>query len=428
MDNVKKAVILKLVILLGKLINLNRNFFRIGAFSLFLAYAGCTQAPVEGGADNSVEQAYLYLDSIRVKAGMTEFTRNNALQLSSANHAQYLDYHSAVSHNETMGLPYATGVNPHNRAVYAGYPSLYVGENLATDESYLSAIDNLMSAIYHRFGFLSFIYDEVGTGYAGNVFVFNMGNTYLRDRCLGASYSGPGLVYTGLCNPDISVLVTDYDSALASVQNQQPGIVTWPPDGSTGTSPVFYEEIPDPLPAQSVSGYPASIQFNPAVHSTVTMQSFTLVDNSTPASVPAVVVMHQGNDPNSKFSGLEFAFFPQDRLKWNTNYTATFQYAEGADVVWSFTTKNLGMTVYTVSASPQTINVSSSKKKFAVYVPPTVAQPSMGSIQYSYPAGMNIGVNFEDQNTLIFSVDASAGQSVTVKYHNNADQFTISFN
>ncbi len=399
----------------------------------------CQVAPPETNAAkdftfdaNVVTSGENHLATVRQEAGMSVFSTNANLTSSAQNHAKYLSTNNITGHTETQGTSGFTGANPWDRAIAAGYPSAFVSENVAQSEGgIINSIDLLMTAIYHRFGFLSFDYNEVGVGYYTNRYVYNMGNTSMRGICEGPQLSGAGSYYTNLCSTGIYIWQADYNTALNDVSTLQPDLLLWPPNLQTGVLPAFYEESPDPLPDYSVSGYPISVQFNPSFHSAITFVSFRLFRTIDNTEITNTRILTLSTDPNARFSSLEYALFPLDRLDYNTGYRAEFAYVENGinqTVVWSFTSKDLGRTVYALNTSLYTITLPAGSHNIAVYAPPITGFPFITNISYSYSAGMDIQMSFEDPNTILLNISGSAGQKADFYYHADTRIFTVSFN
>lgn len=384
------------------------------------------KTPNNQGETLNVGEGYQYLNQVRLSAGMSAFSVNTTLETAAQNHADYLYYNNLSGHSESSQDPYFTGVSPWDRALAAGYPTSYVSENVSINyNGFLESVDLLMSAIYHRFGFLAFHQDEVGVGFNVDSYVYNMGNSKMRGLCEGSQLSGSGLYYLSLCSSGIQIWESDYNAAFENIRTAQPDIVFWPPNQSSGVSPVFYEESPDPLPDYSVSGYPASLQFNPAFHSSISMTSFLLY-RSDDTLVGNTRVLTEASDPNARFSNLEYALFPLERLDFNSTYRAEFSYVENGitqTLVWSFTTKDLGVSVYTISGSSATITLPAGSRQIALYVPPTPSYPTLSTITWSYSVGMDINLQYEDSNTILLNISASAGDSAD--FFLNADSVVV---
>ena len=367
------------------------------------------------------DDAYTYLNQLRTRVDMTTYQRNTTLERAALNHATFNTTNSIQGHYEQAGLTGFTGIAPKDRAANVGYRSLSVSENVSWDNSATStskhSIDGLMSAIYHRLGFLTFDNNEVGIGISkvsgNNAYVYNMGNAELNALCQGVAFSGSGRYYTGVCQPDIKLDATRFEGTIALTQGNNPLIVKWPADNDTDVPPVFYEESPDPLPDYSVSGYPISVQFNPLTFTDVTVNSFKLFNADSNTEVLPTRLLNNTTDPNQKFSKLEFALFPLERLAWNTAYRAEVSYTSnaGADTLrWQFKTRDIGVPLYTIQAQGEVIQISPTTPSIAIYVPPTTSYPGTEGYRFSYSSGMNLQTESVDDNTIKLNVSGSVGQ------------------
>ncbi|OAQ20911.1 CAP domain-containing protein [Thermosulfurimonas dismutans] len=346
------------------------------------------QRPLFHGPSRVTRQAYgsylQYLNALRSSVGMIPFSENQALTQAAESHARYIATNQDIGHTETPGLPYFTGVTPADRAAAAGYNYKAIGENLSWgEENFQESIDDLFSAIYHRFGFLSFYFDEIGFGKA------------IDDR--GTVY----YVYDLGTRKDPSIVATD-----------NPLVVRWPPPGDT-VPPVFYEEFPDPLPDRSVSGYPISVQFNPYKVNTVQMFSFNLYDSA--GNLVSTLLMDEASDPNRRFSAFEFALFPQSRLEWGEKYTveAIFNIdGETKDFSWEFYTRSLEFPYYRIDAFDIELPVRSGQT-YAFYFVPANGTDLIRSYRYRYPSGVSVSADFIDLNTLKISLNGTLGETVS---------------
>ncbi|WP_353570191.1 CAP domain-containing protein, partial [Candidatus Albibeggiatoa sp. nov. BB20] len=191
--------------------------FRLKSVMYTLPLSLLSLTPVQAeivfdGADLS--SAYLYINQLRQQTDMTELAQNSLLQQSAANHAEFLILNNASGHFETEGLSGFTGVSVGDRVIQAGYLSRTVSENISGgDQNYKGSIDGLMSAIYHRFGFLDFSITAVGVGIsrvslleAGNAsYVYNMGNEGFHQLCQGEPDTTARFFYTPCPNdPDFT--------------------------------------------------------------------------------------------------------------------------------------------------------------------------------------------------------------------------------
>jgi len=124
-----------------------------------------------------------YLNDLRQQAGMQPFVHHPQLQQSAQHHADYLAINRQWGHTQLPGRQGFTGAVPMERMLKAGYNNRHGSENVSSHLGSVSpkkSIDGLMSAIYHRFAFLSFEHDQLGIGYASennfHSYVYNLGN------------------------------------------------------------------------------------------------------------------------------------------------------------------------------------------------------------------------------------------------------------
>ncbi|HIE00162.1 MAG TPA: CAP domain-containing protein [Thiotrichaceae bacterium] len=390
-----------------------------------LLTVGIAQAGVFEQDD--LNQGYAYLNQLRLRAGMTELFTNPQLELSAFNHANFLADNYLTGHYEINSLPGFTGIEPKDRTKAAGYRSLAVSENVSSgDTRSRDSIDGLMGAIYHRFGFLDLVIDEIGIGIAKvslsdpnshTAYVYNMGNSGLNALCEGPAFSGYGRYYFSVCEPDIQINADDFENVQTLARGYNPNIVQWPADGDNDVPPAFFEESPDPLPDYSVSGYPVSLQFNPLTFSDVNIIAFQLYRETDNSEIQPTRLLNQSTDPNAKMTGLQYALFPLERLEWNTAYRveATY-YSTSSDtqtLTWRFKTRNLGVPLYTLQGSGEVISIPQNSTSFAIYIPPTAPYSDMSSINYRYESGMRINTDFIDGNTLRINMTGNVGQQAT---------------
>jgi len=318
------------------------------------------------------DDALNYLNSLRAKAGLSKLTENSYLDKAALNHSTYLKDNNIFSHYESNYNQGFTGETPSKRVVYAGYLSKKVSENISYgDKNYTDSIDNLFSAIYHRFGFLDESIDEIGLAKDGKYFTYDMGDSHLNSLCQYDEKISSGVYYyTDICSDTtIKISATNYNSAINNITSTNPKIVLWPPKDYNNSDVVFYEEMPDPLPNMGVSGYPVSIEFNKyKIKTPPTMISFTLFNEKNEKLKSKVLTSE--NDPNNEFNKYEFALFPLNRLDYNQEYKAVFKYQDENNqdqtISWNFHTKKLN---YPLIEYNQTINVLNNKT-YAFYVKP----------------------------------------------------------
>jgi uncharacterized protein YkwD len=388
---------------------------------------------------NDLSNAYSYLNQLRQQVDMIPLSQNDYLQQSAMNHADYLTINNVLGHGEAQGNPGFTGVSVGDRALYAGYLSKSVSENISYgDQSSEDSIDGLMSAIYHRFGFLNFGITAVGVGisYASLIeegatnYVYNMSNEGFHTLCTGTTADKANQYYYSVCKDENFLIESSvYEATRDEPYGLNPNIVLWPANNASGISPVFYEESPDPLPDYSISGYPISIQFNPLTYENVVVSNFVLYRDKDGAQIGLTRELNESTDPNGRFSGLEYALFPLERLDWNTRYRAELTYSaqliggtttETRNLAWEFNTRQSEQPLYEITTQGETIKVPSDST-FAVYY------PSQGDsrVRWSYSGGMTVKFSYIDSNaTFQISVSGVDGNRATFEF-NDGRSFSV---
>jgi hypothetical protein len=334
--------------------------------------------PMDLGYEKS--EALNYLNDIREAMGMNTLIYHEELAIAAQAHAEYLVRNQIASHSEKRGVSSFTGETPAERAIHAGYLSRYVSENLSVHNmDAKTSIDGLFSAIYHRFGFLDFGIDEVGVGVAQNpkkpdqnAFVYLMGTTQINTLCTQTPFKGYGKYVYGICKKMLHrIAQKDYIEAKQSNKQFNPKMILYPYDGQSDVPPVFYDEIPDPLPDYEVSGFPISIAFNDYFFHSVKLLSFSLHDGEGKA-VDNVRILTSENDPHQKLKPQQFALLPLTRLKYDTEYRATIVYMENnkkRSRSWQFHTRKTEGRLVRVSGNEQTIEMNADESLFIYLVP-----------------------------------------------------------
>ena len=371
-----------------------------------------------------------YLNTLRSDTGMIEFSTEEHLDTSSYNHAHYQMLNNAIGHGESSDNDGYTGSSPAERAVYADYLHRRVTESISNGQDTVQeSIDGLFASIYHRFGFLSFDYDEIGIGADfsdshayGNAYVYDIGVSQLRVLCAGESSTADHYYYNVCADEEFRIEASEYENAVAENANANPAYVLWPYDGQNDTLPVFFEESPDPLPDCSVSGYPVSIQFNPQKSGTITLTSFKLYDESSNSEVTNTTLLDKDSDPNDILTEYEFALFPMERLPWDTRYRAELTYQEdGTDkkIIWKYATKPAPYPYYRILEKDSTFDIKSGQT-YLLYLPPESCSDTMKQYSISYSSDLTIEYSFYDYNTIKLTATGSSG-TVNVSPDNGRD-------
>ena len=374
----------------------------------------------------NASSAYDYLNHIRKNLGMNPLRNNRILEKSAKNHARYL-IQNPLSHYQNPNRASFTGKTPADRAIFEGYHSKLVTENFSSGQGdAIASIDGLMSAIYHRFGFLDFSQNEVGIGIAdsdsGPRYVYNMGNDILNDLCKKEDFEPiSSSYYSTLCDQEKKIPADIFDQAEKQIPQLNPEVIVWPQNGANDISPVFYDEMPDPLPDLVVSGYPVSIQFNHSKFKYIKLIQFKLYQIGIKDTLVKTRLLTHKNDPNQKFTKFQFALFPFKRLDWNSRYKvkATFN-LDGKKFVktWEFSTRKFNQPIFHVSGEKELINLRPGNDAI-IYIPPKKSLPFIRDLNWNSYPNVEAFVSWEDQNTLRIHVKGEECDEVLFKLDGN---------
>jgi len=367
---------------------------------------------------------YAHLNTQRAKAGLYALTPQTHLESAAQNHSHYMQLNNAPGHTENSANSGYTGTTPGERALFAGYLSKMVTENVSYGKPTVqSAVDSLLSAIYHRFSLLTFSYDEVGVGVSSYYYTFDLGNAALNAYCLNGTYSG-GNYYLGLCSDTGKKMsVDDYNTAKNTMKATAPELIVWPPNNGDDIPPVFYEETPDPLPAHSVTGYPLSVEFNDGKFDTAPTVISFILKTAQGTQLNSLILMDHNNDPQSKFNEYQFALFPEKRLEWGSKYSAELVYDHAntqTSKSWCFTTKSLEGTVDKVYRVESNSNISLnvvSGTTYALYIVPNNTNDTLGNISHSYTSN-TLEFAYIDKNTVSIKITGDAGRWADLTFNN----------
>ncbi len=347
-----------------------------------------------------------YLNILRTKSGLIPFSTNKALTRAASSHAKYLTRQQSNGHYEKQGYKGFTGKTPTDRTLKSGYISKMVMENLSINaKDSHDAIDNLMSAIYHRFVFLSTEKDEIGEGFSRRnrsavktAYVYNLGTSSLRRLCKEHFEIIPNVQYVNnICQ--ITAKVVPYAAYLEKqndIRRKNAKIIFYPYNGQINVPPAFFIEHPHPLPGSKVSGYPVSVQFNEAYFKNIKLNSFRLFDVKG-TEVKKRKILTLLNDKNHKLTKYQFAFMPLKRLEYATTYRAEFEaVADGKKVKksWSFSTEKPQGVVYKITKKTTTIKAGKARK-IVLYFEPRSRDDVLEGMHYTD----DLQVEYLDANT-----------------------------
>jgi len=378
-------------------------FFRVlgAGIVFFVVSSGAVKA------DNAAD-ALTYLNTLREHSGLVRLKSNALLQKAAANHARYLIRHQDGGHYERLGMTGFTGVTPSDRVVHVGYASKAVMENVSVNtDTPQESVDTLFAAIYHRFVFLNFDKDEAGVGYASkkekkgffSSYVYNLGSTAANTLCKTTHPMQNGVYYMqNICkNISLAVPKSLYEQKENEIRKKNNNIIVYPYANQRNVPPVFFDESPDPLPEHKVSGFPVSVQFNPAIYRQVKLKRFQLFDTNGKEISKRKILTYQ-NDIHRRFTPLQFALMPLQRLEYGRAYRVEFEaLCDGKTIKksWKFTTLRPKGKLYKITKKQTTLQVKKGEKVIFYFEP---KHPKDLLECVSYTTGINIGCI--DQNTL----------------------------
>lgn len=286
-----------------------------------------------------------HLNEIRKGTELNELKENYQLWKSSKNHTNYIKNNEIeITHVQNLSNMFS-GKHPWNRAEYVGYNNKMVSENISSGvNTYKESIDLLMTAIYHRFGFLDFNIDEIGMFKNEEVVTYNMGNSEIRKICEKKG----GEVGIDICNTKNKIKIEDVEK-IKKIERKNPEYIIYPYENSINNLPTFYDEEPDPIPDRNITGNPISIQFNPSKVKEVKIEEFKLYEGFE--EIKKTRLLNKSTDPNKRFSNLEYALFPLEKLKWGKRYTVEIKgklNGKRFEKKWDFYTKKLNGDIYIV--------------------------------------------------------------------------------
>lgn len=358
-----------------------------------------------------------YLNEIRSSVGLTKFKESQNLKISAQNHANYLDKNSIKAednaHGESQALPHFTGQNPAERAVFAGYNSSFVSENLSHNQiNFNSSIDSLMSAIYHRFGFLNYASDEIGVAQSGKIYVYNMGNHELNLLCKsGGDFGKSGYYVTGICS-DKSTKIKEKTFKNLTLPNE-PKFLLYP--SKLPALAYFGGEIPDPLPACKITANPVSVWANDNL--SLKMTDFKIFDGTD--EIKDTILLDKNSDINAKFSQNQFALFAKNVFEFDKTYRAKFSYilnGKSSDLEWEFHTKTPEFSYFVLSGDEK-IGVKS-EHFYDVFIKPKHCNDTFSRYTYTTSPLLKAKVEYVGLNTIRLFISGFKGDKVDISLDN----------
>jgi len=331
---------------------------------------------------NHNEHALQYLNKIRQKSGLITLKSNKKLSKAAYLHAKYLVRHQKNGHYERKEKSGYRGKVPSDRVLKVGYASKSVMENLSINtRTSKHSIETLFAAIYHRFVFLDFTKDEVGIGSSiskkhkkiNASFVYELGTSTINQLCKKTFPKKNGFFYMqNLCKKRMHLIPQRlFQQKQNEVQQKNSHVVLYPYPDAVNISPVFYTEHPHPLPGSLVSGYPVSVQFNPAFYKRVNLKTFRLFDGDG-KEIKKKKILSYHNDKNHRFTKLEFALMPLKRLRYGMTYHVVFEaLADGKTIKkdWKFRTKKPKGKMYTIIKKKTILHIKKGENTLLYFIP-----------------------------------------------------------
>lgn len=377
--------------------------------------------------DAKEEGGLAYLNTLRQKSGLIPLQENRLLNKAAASHANYLISNQKLGHLEHQENRGYTGKTPAERAVYHGYFSKDVMENIAVNaKSGTEAIDDLFAAIYHRFVFLNFEKDQIGVGRAladrskrlKNAYVYNLGSSKLNVLCKKTFIPVSGNLYLkDVCiNRDALIPQSLYEKKEKEIKSRNTKVVLHPYPGQKEVKPAFYNEEPDPLPDYDVSGYPVSVQFNDRYYHSIELKSFRLFDDQN-REITMYRILKHANDPHQRLKKTEFALMPIKRLEYATTYRAEFEAVVDGEPYqrsWEFTTKRFKEKLYRIAKQTTRIDALPGSTLILYFVP-----RSPHDVLKNYRVTQGLKVSFIDHNTLKVTLPKKIQKEMKLKAGRN---------
>lgn len=313
--------------------------FWLPIFALFFGMAYFSQMRY-----NPEQEAKSGLDRLnhwRKQAGLQPFDIQEQLKSAAQKHALYLSQ-DAHGHDELNPRnPHFSGKNPQERATAVAYAAP-IAENLTISNFARSgrrSADGLMTALYHRLSLLNPDHNEAGSAWSrgkNSAFVVKQGSRHDRELCNNhlnsKNTSSARYILTTEC------LGQKVEIPLMQLPPHFVGSVKFPIGNNI--MPIYNgTEQPNPMPNHKHTGNPISIAFY-GQNDKIEMLSFQLFEPQ--GEVQNTHILTAQNDPNKQLSETEFALFPIEPLKFETDYRATFRYRQNNEEkteTWQFKTR-----------------------------------------------------------------------------------------
>lgn len=358
-----------------------------------------------------------HLNQIRSDLGLKRMQNNEILEKSAQNHAKYLFSNNVISHDEISSNANFTGETPSKRAISAGYSTNFVVENISKNQPDISAsIDELLAAIYHRFGFLNYRFDEIGYFVTSDkndkFYVYNMGNKDIANACKNGDKYESGYYITNLCKNNTRVSKDFFDKAIMSYN---PPYITYPIK-NYGLA-YFSGEIPNPLPECKITSNPVSIEFNPKFGE-VKMLDFEIFHNSQ--KITPTIFLDKVRDLNSKINENQFVLFSKKVFEFGEKYEAVFSYLhedQKKQIKWDFEIKTPKKEYFSVDNGD--IIAINADQEYDIFFNPKDCNDLFTKYSYSHGYFNQAKITQIGANMIRISLSGLKGDFIEIKTNTN---------
>jgi hypothetical protein len=371
----------------------------------------------------SPESLYAAVNDRRSRAGLPELALQPPLQQAAQAHSDYMHRNRILDVRESSDNPGYTGDLPSDRVIRAGYRTRMIFESVSSSPTPVWERDRLLAAVYRRFGLLGMAYDEIGLGGEKGYYTYDLGNAQLNRLCQGPSYLGPDPSVTGICDdPAKRIRKSEIARARNRLRRSAPSILLWPPRNGRDIPPALYDESPDPLPDDSVSAFPVTVEFNPLDFPSPPETVDLTLENRAGEALESLTLLSADNDPTHRLTPYQFALLPKKRLEWGRNYYGILRYRTRGRIhqrKWCFSTRSLrgiAERYYRVEGGDETELSLLPGKRYAIYIVPENTGDLLGAARWTSHAKMDL--RMIDPHTLLVTISGEPDEEAQIIFAN----------
>ncbi|HJV75130.1 MAG TPA: hypothetical protein VJ654_12970 [Noviherbaspirillum sp.] len=273
------------------------------------------------------------LNDFRGKLGLGLLAQNTKLDSAAQNHLAYVMTYSTVDggtvdmasidpatgrprfHIEDSTKAGFTGIQEKDRATYAGYNGVYVGElgSYGLGQGSVNALNLLINTVFHRVGLMTQGVRDIGIAVGG----------------------------------DAAQTMVVESGVLSTVQKNDANYIgVYPANNQTGVPLYAALETPNPYPDITAADYStktsAPISISSEASTTLSVTSFTVTENGQSTPLDSRLLVKGTNADTNAYLGSNVAFLvAKTAFKPNTVYNVSFSGTINGAVTsktWSFTT------------------------------------------------------------------------------------------